>query len=454
MHLMLLFLFAFLFSGVPKAHAYIDPGTGGYLITSILAMAGGFFALTSAFVIAFFRNTIGKWIVFLWTKHRVLLIAGTLAIVSGAGFWAYSAFYEPAIKKFDPRLSGAHTLDAAKVSPGYDLYEGKLIDNEGRVLKQWSSISLGTLDTNGDYYAQKSFEAPVWGRYTWDDKVVWEKDFPIHHEILLTPRNTLITFTKEVHDYNGRKVEFDVIVEFDKDGKELQRFSFWEHLKEFHQFHKKLELDMPPTFLIPEDHRKDKSIWGGNYDYYHLNSLSLIPENALQKAHPAFRPGNWLISFRHGSIVFILDQDTKKVLWRAVYDQVKDTLEGPHAPTMLPDGNVLLFDNGRYRKWSRLIEIEPVSLKVAWEYRADDFYTLSQGYVQKLPNGNMLVTEAEEGYVFELTPDKEIVWEFYHPERQNDKNSTDKKKWGLRQEIYRMMRYPKEMIDPLLRDSK
>lgn len=450
MFLTLLFLFTFLFSGIPRAQAYIDPGTGGYLITSILAMVGGFFAIASGLAMAIFRNTIGKWTHYLWKKHRLLFIMSVLAILSGTGFWAYRAFYEPAIKKFDSSLSGAHILDVAKVSPGYNLYEGKLIDAEGTVVKEWSSISLGAIDTNGDYYAQKSFEAPVWGRYTWDDKVIWEKNFPIHHEILLTPRNTLITFTKEVHDYNGRKVEFDVIVEFDKNGNELQRFSFWEHLKEFQQFHKKLELDMPPTFLIPEDHRKDKSIWGGNYDYYHLNSLSLIPENALQKTHPAFRPGNWLIAFRHGSMVFVLDQDTKQILWRAIYDQVKDSLEGPHAPTMLPDGNILLFDNGRYRKWSRLLEIEPVSLKVAWEYRADNFYTLSQGYVQKLSNGNMLVTEAEEGHAFEITPQKEIVWDFYHPEKQDEKNSTDKKKWGLRQEIYRMTRYPKEMIDPLL----
>jgi hypothetical protein len=75
---------------------------------------------------------------------------------------------------------------------------------------------------------------------------------------------------------------------------------------------------------------------------------------------------------------------------------------------------------------------------------------MSQGSVQPLPNGNMLVTEAEKGRVFELTRDKQIVWEFYHPEKQNETNSQDKKKWGQRQEIYRMIRYPKAMIEPFL----
>jgi len=417
-------------------------------------MIGGFFAVASAFLIHFFRNIIGKAIRIFWNKHRILsiLIVGAAALVTGV--LAYRFFYEPAVGKFNPSLSGAHIRDAAKVFPGYNLYEGKLMDLEGKLVKKWSSVNLGTLDTNGDYYAQKYFEAPVWGKYTWDDKVVWEKNFPIHHEILLTPKGTIITFTKEVHEYQGRNVEFDVILEFDTNGKELQAFSFWDHLKEFQKYHAKLELDMPPTFVIPETHRKTKSVWGGNYDYYHLNSLSIIPENSMAGKHAAFRPGNWLVAFRHGSIIFIMDQDTKKVLWRAVYTQVKDRLEGPHTPSMLPDGNILLFDNGRYRKWSRVLVIDPVTLKVVWEYRGKNFYTLSQGSVQRLPNGNLLVTEAEEGHVFEITPDKRKVWEFYHPEKQGDKDQAEKKKWGRRREIYRMTRYPKEMIDRVLAVGK
>ncbi len=434
-----------------NAWAYIDPGSGGYLISSILATIGTIFAFASAFVIHFFRNIIGKGIVFLWRKYRFLLILGILLILGGTGFLIYRVVYEPAIPKFDPALSGAHTIDAARVSPGYNLYEGKLIDNQGRFIKKWSSIYLGVIDKNGDYYAQKYYEAPVWGRYTWDDKVIWEKHFPIHHELVLTPQNTVITFTKEVHEYNGRKVEFDVILEFDKGGNLLTRFSFWDHLKEFQQFHRKLILDMPANFPIPKEDRMEQSIFGGNYDYYHLNTLTIIPPNDREGMHPAFQPGNWLISFRHGSMVFILDKDTKKVLWYAIYDQVKDRLEGPHSPVMLADGNIVLLDNGRYRKWSRIIELDPVTLKVLWEYRDKDFYSLSQGFVQVLPNGNMLITEAEKGHVFELTPDKKIVWEFYHPDQQNAKNSTDKEKWGLRQEIYRLTRYPSDLIDPLLR---
>ena len=445
----ILFLLTIFFSG--HAYAYIDPGSGGYLVTSIISAIGAAFAFASAIVIHFFRNIVWKTILLLWKKHRVLFLAGVITATGGIGAVLFHLFYEPAIAPFNPIVSGAHILNALRMGQGYNLYEGKLIDMKGHVVKKWKSIFLGVIDPQtGDYYAEKYFEAPVWGRYTWDDKVVWEKHFPIHHELVLTPKGTIITFTKEVHQYQGRDVEFDVILEFDKNGDLLDRFSLWDHLKEFQQYHKKLELDMPPTFLIPEKDREEKSVWGGHYDYYHLNALSIIPPNARERIHPAFRPGNWLISFRHGSMVFILDQDTKQILWRAVYDQVPGTLEGPHAPQMLGNGNILILDNGRYRKWSRIIELDPVTLNIVWEYRDKGFYSLSQGYVQKLPNDDILVTEAEKGHVFEITPDKKIVWEFYAPDKQDKTNSTDPTKWGQRQEIYRMTRYLAAIIDPLL----
>jgi len=435
-----------------QAFAYIDPGSGGYLVSSVLAAIGAFFALASAFVVHFFRNIVWRTIINLWRKQRLLFLAGILLLIAGISAVILHFTYEPAMPKFNDSLSGAHIRDAARMFDGYSLYEGKLIDMKGKLVKKWGSIFLGVIDPQtGDYYGQKYFEAPLWGRYTWDDKVIWEKHFPIHHDLVLTPKGTIITFTKEVHQYQGRDVEFDVILEYDKDGNLLKHFSLWDHLNDFHRFHKKLELDLPPSFIIPETDREVKSVWGGHYDYYHLNALSIIPPNALQGVAPAFRPGNWLISFRHGSMVFILDQDTQQILWRAIYDQVADRLEGPHAPQMLENGDILIFDNGRYRKWSRIIELNPLTLKIDWEYRDKDFYTLSQGYVQKLPNGNMLITEAEKGYVFEMTPDERIVWEFYHPDKQDKTNSTDESKWGLRQEIYRMIRYPKETIDRFLK---
>jgi hypothetical protein len=35
----------------------------------------------------------------------------------------------------------------------------------------------------------------------------------------------------------------------------------------------------------------------------------------------------------------------------------------------------------------------------------------------RLPNGNTLVSESDSGRAFELTPEKEIVWEYLNPQR-------------------------------------
>ncbi len=354
--------------------------------------------------------------------------------------------------RFDASLSGAHARIPDKISPGYNLFDGQLIDNNGQLIRKWKSRYLGLLLPDGRYVAQEHYESRKWGMYTFDDEIIWEQDFPIHHDIVLTPRNTIITLSKEMHEYNGRKVDFCVVVEFDLQGQELSRWSTWQNLKHLQKFHRRLELDRPKILFFPEPpSRKQATPWGGNYDYYRLNSFQLLPKTELGLKDQRFREGNWLISFRHGSMIFILDQDSKEVVWKCIANDIPDSIEGQHAPTMLSDGKILIFDNGRYRGWSRVLELNPVTMKIVWQYRASGFYTLSQGYVQKLPNNNILVTEAEKGRVFELTSDQEIVWEYYHMDIQNVSNSLHPENFGRRQWIYRMRRYELAFINGLLR---
>ena len=49
------------------------------------------------------------------------------------------------------------------------------------------------------------------------------------------------------------------------------------------------------------------------------------------------------------------------------------------------------------------------------------FSTVTCGSTQRLPNGNTLVTESDSGRAFEVTADREIVWEFYNPARVGKK---------------------------------
>jgi hypothetical protein len=40
---------------------------------------------------------------------------------------------------------------------------------------------------------------------------------------------------------------------------------------------------------------KKPSPWGGNYEYYHANSIQVIPENTLGSEDERFQKGNILI---------------------------------------------------------------------------------------------------------------------------------------------------------------
>ena len=88
-------------------------------------------------------------------------------------------------------------------------------------------------------------------------------------------------------------------------------------------------------------------------------------------------------------------------------------LEKPHHPTLLENGNVLIFDNGNQRKYTRVVELNPVNRHIVWEYKADppeSFYTSFGGSNQRLPNGNTLIVETGKGRAFEVTKEGEVVW--------------------------------------------
>lgn len=368
-------------------------------------------------------------------------------------------FASGSLKVADTSLTGVTVYNKEKSYEGYNFHTGKLMDMEGNLVRNWSAAYLGIILDDGTYVGQKELPEPLVGRYTFDDEVLWEKAILTHHEIIKSPDDTLLMFGKDVINYQGRKVEFDTILEFDLNGKFISKYSTWKNFDSLHKFHDKLQLDKPFSYIIPKENRMNQSLWGGDYDYYHLNTLNFVPPNDKEGKHRAFNPGNWILTMRHGSLVFILDKDTKEVLWYWGKE-----LQGPHSSKMLQNGNLLIFDNGRYRNWSRVIEVDPVNLEIVWEYKADDFYSLTRGHVQELPNGNLLISETDDGHVIEITRDKEIVWEYWNPIFNNESkrkvtfNLKITRNKGVlfdfmvpnrnnREVIYRTTRYPKAMID-------
>jgi len=110
---------------------------------------------------------------------------------------------------------------------------------------------------------------------------------------------------------------------------------------------------------------------------------------------------------------------------------------------MLANGNILIFDNGPLRGYSRVIELNPLTERIEWEYTGKpdrEFLSRAISSAQRLPNGNTLVCDGNNCRLFEVTPDKEIVWEFVNPYKSPNG----------RRAIYRCLRYSPEYVKPLL----
>jgi hypothetical protein len=149
----------------------------------------------------------------------------------------------------------------------------------------------------------------------------------------------------------------------------------------------------------------------------HFNDVEVLRED-MAAAFPLFAAGDILVSLRNLNLIAVLDRETFLVKWWMTGPFVRQ-----HDPDFLPNGHLLVFDNrrggpAREFGFSRILEIDPATRRVVWSYTGSErepFYTNIRGKQQLLPNGNVLVTEAHAGRVFELArgPDGDrIAWEW------------------------------------------
>ena len=129
----------------------------------------------------------------------------------------------------------------------------------------------------------------------------------------------------------------------------------------------------------------------------HINSIS-IDEG-----------GNYILNSRNRRQTFSLSPDFHTIEWQFggpdsdySFPDPRDRFYGQHTATKLPNGNILMFDNGRQRpdaeggEYSRALELRldhdsGVAVKV-WEYRyRPDLFSEIVSSAFRLDNGNTLV---------------------------------------------------------------
>ncbi|MCH3972709.1 MAG: aryl-sulfate sulfotransferase [Oscillospiraceae bacterium] len=251
------------------------------------------------------------------------------------------------------------------------------------------------------------------------------------------------------HAISDKRLLDDQIIEVDWDGNILWKWRASDHFEEF-GFD---EAARNVLFRNPSL----REAGGGVGDWLHINCISTLGPNRWYDAgDKRFHPDNILFDARNANILAIISKKTGKFVWRLGPDFAHDEkarklgwIIGQHHFHMIPrglpgEGDLLVYDNGgaagygvpnpaspaglnnAVRSYSRVLQFNPITLDITWQYTPEDagsllfadsykFFSPYISSAQRLPNGNTLITEGSDGRVFEVTPEHEIVWEYINP---------------------------------------
>lgn len=362
-------------------------------------------------------------------------------------------------QKVDRNEQGVTVYDTLRAYDGYTLYVSKtraaLIDMRGNEVHSWGNPRLRRLEhvkmtPDGDIYVLLPREGIY--RLNWGGDIVWSAEAQVHHDFDIEPDGDVIALAYDevvMREFGPRPVLSDKLIRLHEDGSAEDVWRLSEHRHELSRWCSEEALttisdDVPDddwshmnTVEIIDGGRASSPVGGAAPDERGVDPAT--GQTRAPSRHVAFRPGNMLICIRNLDFVGVVNPDTGEIVW----GWGPGELDHPHQPSVLPNGDVLVFDNGFFRGWSRVVEYDPVDEEIVWEYQAPDpydFYSRGRGSAQELPNGDVLITESAKGRVFEVTRAGEVVWNFLNPEMHGDRRGT----------LYRSFRYDSDAVEGLL----
>jgi hypothetical protein len=305
--------------------------------------------------------------------------------------------------------------------------------------------------------------------FDWNGTKVWEFDYSnnkhcLHHDIEMLPNGNILMIAWEYKSDSeaieaGRNPQFlqmgelwpNHIIEVEPTGSSggniVWEWHVWDHLiQDFDQ--------TKENYGVVEDHPELIDInFGGKIlaDWLHVNSIDYNEEF-----------DQIILSSLHFNEIWVIDHSTTSeeaaghtggnsgkggdILYRWGNPQAyragsesDQKLFRQHdaqwiEPGLPGEGNILIFNNGGNRPgvdYSSVDEIIPPidsngnyfyepghsygPEQPIWSYVAEnptDFYSINLAGAQRLPNGNTLICEGSNGFFFEVTSGKEIVWEY------------------------------------------
>jgi hypothetical protein len=286
------------------------------------------------------------------------------------------------------------------VSPGYVLFAPTaddlgfephrnsiyLMNMEGKVVHTWTvlgAVQLARLMPDGNlFYSTRDLsfreragvrEIDPFGNVLWFYNIWVDHDFEV-----LESGNLLIHY---VEDSEAPAVGQGVLrnprmIEVTRDKEVVWEWRGEDHVRELAEL-------AGVNFPLPAEGLRA-------FDWAHSNTAQVIPENLAGDADPRFRTGNILISYPNLNTIAVVDRDSGDIVWAWGPGQ----LDGQHNPRMTMDGLIVVFDNGTERGHSRVLEMDPLTGEIVWEYSDPGrFYSAFVSNAQPLGSGNVFVCQ-------------------------------------------------------------
>jgi hypothetical protein len=437
------FLYLAIAATVLLAAWLLTPGTARRSLRSLPAgllhlLARNINGIIAAFSLIFLSVLVGTWLAWSGSAPYRNWLEGT--------FNAASAIYQDRFRKRPllgfadtwvherkRKLQGLGAYEPELAQDGLTLVYGMqrawLVDMQGRVLHTWA-VDYDTLQPerhliprsypetyvywhqarlfpNGDLIVlidqfDKSPSGLALVKLDRNSNVLWAYPHHFHHDFNFDSQGNIYAIDQDVRSetVDGLKLETpyldDGLLVLSPDGEKIDRISLIDAFA---------DTDYETFFNGNSSYRQG--------DYLHTNNVDVLEPGLFGAS-----AGGLLLSFNSLSTIAVMDIGTRKIVWaRAGY------WHHQHDPDLLANGNLMLFDNlGAWTpgRNARVIEFNPKTYEIVWEYPGDTGATLFSTYrgrQQPLANGNVLISEFESGRLVEVTREGKKVWEYSCPFR-------------------------------------
>ena len=384
-----------------------------------------------------------------WNSQYYWRVRGLNLSSEPFGEWIASAF-TTSQKRSNAQatiLNSNQVQDGVTIFSSFFDYFSAIIDENGNEI--WNTENTNTVYYNTDFYSQlfgakmdASLENNLPGlEFSLDNETIWMEpnETFVHHDFFQLPNNNYMGLA-ESHQNGPIPTDLDFITQFyfqslgyQVDGTTLEYPWTGDQIIEWDEQGNTIWSWNTFDYLSLSDYDLQGGTWNeaylnGTYDWTHSNAIYFDDNESVI-----------YLSSRHLSRIIKIDYPSGDIVWQMGLPMPSGDIDCgeafnfsfQHSLQILDNGNIVTLDNGNISTLlynteyptTRALEIEVTDTdngceaEIVWEYRLpEDLFGFASGNVQKLDNGNYLITTVGGGATsLEIKPtgseSGDIVWQ-------------------------------------------